>query len=445
MSSRGRHASTEATPLLQDPLDEEHQQKLRAPNPKSRGVVWGSLTLTFLIALFLVLGFNNEFGDVVRPWLGFLPKDPLLAAQIILRDAPVIDGHIDLPYLVRSQYANNVTAVDLASRMPGHVDIPRLRKGKLGGFFWSTYVACPEPDGVDRDFLDASWRVRDTLEQIDVSKLLIEKYPKTFRLALTSDDIKEAINSRKIASLLGVEGGHQLGNSIAVLRQYHALGVRYVTLTHTCHNAFADSCGYLPGIIPLHGGLSALGKSLIEEMNRLGVLVDLSHTSDATATQALRHSKAPVIWSHSSARAVHDVPRNIPDEVLRLIGTGEGQKDGVVMVNFAPFFVANPGEATVAAVADHVEHIAKIAGIAHVGLGSDFDGIEDVPIGLEDVSKYPALIAELYRRGWNKFALAGLTGANLLRVFEGAERVARLLQLAGTEPKFDVYNKRPDL
>lgn len=350
---------------------------------------------------------------------------------------------LDLPALIRYRYANNVSAVDLESLMPGHVDIPRLRLGKVGGFFWSVYVSCAKPEDEGKDFINATWRVRDTLEQIDVSRLLIAKYPDTFQFALGSEDIKSAITNGKIASLLGVEGAHQLGNSIAVLRQYHALGVRYVTLTHTCHNAFADSCGFLPGIIPLHGGLSALGRSLIDEMNRLGVLVDLSHTSDATAAEALNHSKAPVIWSHSSARAVHDVPRNVPDNILRLIGTGDGQKDAVVMINFAPIFVATPGNATVQAVADHVEHIANITGKKHVGLGSDYDGIGDTPVGLEDASKYPTLIAELYKRGWNKYALAGLTGANLLRVFEGAEQVAGELRAAGTPPVFDLYDKRP--
>jgi len=239
--------------------------------------------------------------------------------------------------------------------------------------------------------------------------------------------------------------GHQLGNSLSVLRQYHALGVRYVTLTHTCHNAFADSCGYEPGIEPLHGGLSPFGEALIAEMNRLGVLVDLSHTSDATASQAIALSKAPVIWSHSSSRAVHDHPRNVPDSVLELIGTGKGQKDAVVMVNFAPQFVASPGNASIQTVADHIVHIASVAGKQHVGLGSDFDGIGQVPVGLEDVSKYPSLIAELYKRGWNRYELAGLTGANLLRVFKGAEAAAKELRAKGTPPRFDLYEKRKDM
>jgi len=327
--------------------------------------------------------------------------------------------------------------------MPGHVDIPRLRKGRVGGFFWSVYADCPA--SADVDFIAPNWAVRDTLEQIDVARLLIDKYPNTFQLALGSAGIKSAIRDGKIASLLGVEGAHQLGNSLAVLRQYHALGVRYVTLTHSCHNAFADSCGYLPGTIPLHHGLSPLGRILIQELNRLGVLVDLSHTSDATAAQALKLSRAPVIWSHSSARAVHDVPRNVPDDVLALIGEGEGKTDAVVMVNFAAYYVATPNNATVQAVADHVEHIAKVAGKRHVGIGSDYDGIEATPVGLEDVSKYPALIAELYSRGWTGFELAGFTGGNLLRVFEGAEKVARDLTGRGLGPAYDFYDKRPDL
>jgi len=353
----------------------------------------------------------------------------------------------DLPILVREFYANNVSAVDLTSPMPAHVDIPRLREGKVGAFFWSVYVSCPADVGYDAgdDFLNATWRVRDTLEQIDVAQLLIEKYPDTFQVALTSQDIKNALTEGKIASLMGVEGAHQLGNSIAVLRQYYSLGVRYVTLTHMCHNAFADSCGFLKSPKPLHNGLSELGVALISEMNRIGMLVDLSHTSDATAKQALKQTKAPVIWSHSSARAVWDVPRNVPDDVLELIGTGENKTDAVVMVNFAPYFVAAAGNATVEAVADHVDHIAKVAGKNHVGLGSDFDGIGEVPRGLEDVSKYPQLFAELYKRGWSRHDLAGLSGGNLLRVMEGAEVAARKLQQEGAQPAYDIYKKRTDI
>ncbi|KAG7449584.1 uncharacterized protein BT62DRAFT_593859 [Guyanagaster necrorhizus] len=416
---------TESTSLLNS-----KQETPCEANPRTRGAVWSALTTLMVAALVVLFFFQDSLPDGIAPWLGALPKDPMLAALKILERAPVIDGHIDLPWLVRMEYANNISAVDLESTMPGHVDIPRLRQGKVGGFFWSVFVDCADPEAEGPEFLSATWKVRDTIEQIDSARMSIEKYPDTFQLALGSSEIKSAITKGKIASLIGVEGGHQLGNSIAALRQYHSLGVRYMTLTHVCHNAFADSCGFYPGKKPRHGGLSTLGYALIDEMNRLGVLVDLSHTSDATAAQALNYSKAPVIWSHSSSRAVHDHVRNIPDEVLKLVGTGEGQSDAVIMVNFAPNFVADPGQATLQAVANHVEHIASVTGKQHVGIGSDFDGIGSTPAGLEDVSTYPALVAELYRRGWNKYELAGFTGgqstADFRRRGEGVEPTERL-------------------
>ncbi|KAG6866671.1 hypothetical protein C0991_000781 [Blastosporella zonata] len=435
--------TTENSALLHPSHDEENATLKPTLSYKSSGIIRGTLTILFVGGLIALVGFRHILADKLSPLFG-LPTDPLEAAIAILDKAPVIDGHIDLPILTREKFANNASAIDLTTRMPAHVDIPRLRQGRVGGFFWSVYMPCPKPEEDSKDFLDATWSVRDTLEQIDIAKILIDKYPETFQFAAGTSDIRSAIKNGRIASLLGVEGAHQIGNSLAVLRQYHALGVRYMTLTHTCHNAFADSCGYLPGIIPLHNGLSPFGRTLIREMNRLGVLIDLSHTSDATATEVLKLSKAPVIWSHSSARAVHDVPRNVPDDVLRLVGTGQGQTDAVVMINFSPFFVADPGEANVGTVADHVEHVAKVAGKKHVGLGSDYDGIGDVPIGLEDVSKYPALIAELYRRGWNKYDLAALTGGNLLRVFEAAEKVSKQLQTK-QEPAYDLYEKRKDI
>lgn len=443
-------SSTETSPLLRngeahDSDDEVDPHVVRKSNDKpnytARAIVLYLLTLIFIAALVVLLGFKEHLPDQILPWIGELPREPTRAALAVLDVAPVIDGHIDLPILVRYLYANNVSAVDLNSRMPGHVDIPRLREGKVGGFFWSVYVSCPETKDAE-NFTEPSWRVRDTLEQIDVARSLIDKYPDTFQSASTSEDITTSITNGKIASLLGVEGGHQLGNSISVLRQYYFLGARYLTLTHTCHNAFADSSG---PTAPLHNGLSPLGRRLIDEMNRLGMLVDLSHTSDETAIQALNYSRAPVIWSHSSARAIHDVQRNLPDDILRLVGSGPGQKEAVVMVNFVPDFVAVPGNASVASVADHVEHIARITGKDHVGLGSDFDGMNGAPTGLEDVSKYPALIAELRKRGWNKFELAGLTGANILRVFQGAERVAKELQDNHTLPVYDLYDKRTDI
>ncbi|KAF8348181.1 membrane dipeptidase-domain-containing protein [Amanita rubescens] len=441
-------------PLIRPPVASNHQHDsddeensratpiLDKPTSRTRAFVGSALILLFAAALVLILCFEQSLPDTVRPWLGLLPKDPMTAALAILKVAPVI---VNLPILVREIYANNISAVDLESRMPGQVDIPRLRQGAVGGLFWYFLPTCEAwyPQGNDElDFTVPSWRVRDTLEQIDVARSLIYKYPDTFQFALTADTIEAAVVDGKIASILGVEGGHQLGNSISVLRQYYNLGVRYVTLTHTCHNAFADSSG--PSVT-LHNGLSSFGLRLIDEMNRLGILVDLSHTSDATAVQALNYSKAPVIWSHSSARAIHDVPRNVPDYILQLLGTGPGKKDGIVMVNFVPEYIAVPGNASVDAVVDHIEHIARITGKGHVGLGSDFDGILNVPVGLEDVSCYPALIAKLYERGWNKYELAGLTGANILRVLQTAEDVAKELQDAHTEPIYDLYDERTDL
>ncbi|KAG1777045.1 membrane dipeptidase-domain-containing protein [Suillus placidus] len=433
--------SSENEPLIPSAEDETVQRDSRTL--RNRALVWSVVAVVFIVVAVVALVDPSFVSDMGLS--GKLPQDPKLAAQRVLDTAPVIDGHIDLPMVARFGWRNNVTDVPLDGQMPMHVDIPRLREGKVGGFFWSVYVSCASPEDEGASFVKATWRVRDTLEQIDVAKGLILKYPNDFAYAVSASGIKLAIRDRKIASILGVEGAHQLGNSIAVLRQYYELGVRYVTLTHSCHNAFADSCGMLIPSVPRHYGLSPLGFRLVEEMNRLGMLVDLSHTSDMTATQALLHSKAPVIWSHSSARAIHDVARNVPDEVLSLVGFGEGQRDAVVMVNFNGPFVAADGEADVEAVADHVEHIAKVAGVKHVGIGSDYDGIQVTPKGLEDVSKYPALIAELYQRGWSRQELAGLTGGNFLRVFEGAEKVAKELQAAGTLPKYDIYDKREDL
>ncbi|CUA73839.1 membrane dipeptidase [Rhizoctonia solani] len=394
------------------------------------------ITLSNLVALLLI---SAVVAIVTRLEQG-LPSDPDRAALSILESAPVMDGHIDLPELVRTVYKNNISAFNLHERMPAHVDIPRIRKGHVGGFFWSVYVSCKD-DGPD--FLVPANRVRDTLEQIDVAKLLIQQYSDTFLFATSTVDIKEALRVGKVASLIGVEGGHQLGNSLGVLRQYQALGARYLTLTHSCNNAFADSAGISTPVPPTHGGLSKLGEELVLELNRLGMLVDLSHTSDETALQALQLSRAPVIWSHSSARAVHNHPRNVPDYILEMVGIGKGKKDGVVMVNFAPVFVANPGNASVAVVADHVEHIGRIAGRKHVGIGSDYDGISSTPPGLEDISTYPALFAELYRRGWTRSELVGLASGNLLRVFEGAEAIAR--QLSHLPPSMARYHNRTDL
>ncbi|KAG8986778.1 hypothetical protein FRB94_002432 [Tulasnella sp. JGI-2019a] len=400
---------------------------------KAKKILASAVVVTFITGLIVVM---TQWSRVANS------GDPLDIANRVLSRKGVIDGHIDLPWLVRALYRNNATTVDLQHRTLGHVDLPRLKAGKTAGFFWSAFTPCPDYDGDDKDFVDPNWSVRDTLEQIDIAKQLIEKYP-DFQLATTQVEFEEALDTGRIASLIGVEGAHQLGNSLGVLRMYHALGVRYMTLTHICHNAFADSGGYLKPFPPNHYGLSDFGRVLIKEMNRLGVIVDLSHTSDETARQAFELSEAPVIWSHSSARAVWNVARNVPDDILSMIAASK--KDAVVMVNFSPAFVAAKGNATIEAVADHVEHIAKVAGKKHVGIGSDFDGIESVPVGLEDVSKYPNLFAELYRRGWKTKDLEGLAGGNVLRVYKGAERVSKAIQARGVAPYADIYRARKDL
>ncbi|KZT38049.1 hypothetical protein SISSUDRAFT_1021994 [Sistotremastrum suecicum HHB10207 ss-3] len=424
-------SSQAANPNRGDPPTQKQLEE-HAKHERVRAGIGAAIVAIFILAVVLVSYFVSDG----------LPGDPLEAALVVLGRAPVIDGHIDLPILVRGIYSNNVSSFDLNYPMPGHVDIPRLREGRVGGFFWSAYVGCTD----DRpDFLKPTNQVRDTLEQIDLARQIIAHYPETFQLVTNVDELQAAIRDGKIASLIGIEGAHQLGNSLGVLRTYKELGVKYLTLTHTCHNAFADSCGYLEWMPPRHGGLSHLGETLIKELNRLGILVDLSHTSDSTARQAIQLSEAPVIWSHSSARAVWNVPRNVPDDVLKLIGEKKGQKDGLIMVNFAPQFVAAEGFANVQRVADHIDHIANVTGKRHVGIGSDFDGIASVPRGLEDVSKYPQLFAELRSRGWSRFDLAGLAGTNLFRVMQGAEDVAREKQRDNVIPAWDIYRKRRDI
>jgi membrane dipeptidase len=355
---------------------------------------------------------------------------------------PLIDGHNDLPWVLREQYAGDLAEADLTTRLPKtHTDIPRLVEGGVGGQFWSVWVP-PSLAG------DAA--VTAVLEQVDLVHRIIARYPGRFQLALTADDVDAAFRAGRIASLLGAEGGHSIGNSLGVLRALHALGVRYMTLTHNNNVGWADSATDVPDT----GGLSDFGRLVVAEMQRLGMLVDLSHVSAATMHAALDVAKAPVIFSHSSARAVCDNPRNVPDEVLtRLAANG-----GVCMVTFVAFFVSpecsewqqglrasavarghDPSDlgaafallpeyeqahpmpaATIAQVADHIDHVRAVAGLDHVGLGGDFDGTPVTPVGLHDVSRYPAIFAELQRRHWSEADLKSLAGANILRALRAA-------------------------
>ncbi len=380
-------------------------------------------------------------------------EDPALArARRVLRKHPLIDGHNDLPWQIREKTGvpGDVDGYDLRKPTPGDTDLERLRAGGVGGQFWSVYI----PAEAKGDF------ARAQLEQIDIARRVIARYPDRLTLAGTADEVQRAMKRGRIASLLGVEGGHAIENSLALLRVYHDLGVRYMTLTHTKTLDWADAAGDKD----THGGLTRFGEEVVREMNRLGMLVDLSHVTPATMEDALRVAEAPVIFSHSSARALCDHVRNVPDEVLRKLP----QNGGVVMITFVGAFVSDEfnkataplwaeykqrteGVAdaaerqriykelmqrapsikiTIGQVADHVEHVRRVAGVNHIGLGGDYDGNDTWPEGLEDVAGYPKLFAELVRRGWSDGDLAKLAQGNVLRVMRAAEATARRLQAA---------------
>jgi membrane dipeptidase len=375
-------------------------------------------------------------------------QDAALAhARVILKSTPLIDGHNDLPWEIRRnpQAPKDVEAYDLRKRTPGHTDLARLKEGLVGAQFWSVYIPGE---------IKAEGFAKVQLEQIDIARRVIERYPESLALALTAADIEAIFKSGRVASLLGMEGGHAIENSLGALRAFYALGARYMTLTHNVTLDWADTAAEAPK----HNGLTAFGKEVVREMNRLGMLIDLSHVSPKVMRDALTVSAAPVIFSHSSARALTDHARNVPDSILaRLPRNG-----GVVMVTFVPVFVsqevmdwdapirerlakaasdaerdrirkeyeaAHPmPKATLSQVADHIEHIRKVAGVDHVGIGSDFDGTSALPIGLEDVSKFPNLFAELIRRGWSDADLKKLAGENMLRALREAEATARRVQ-----------------
>jgi membrane dipeptidase len=398
-------------------------------------------------------------------------------ARDLLRRFPLIDGHNDLPWALRERAAGDASKVRLAppgevsggpGEVPGdpaevnlaapvaglHTDLPRLAAGGVGAQFWSVYVPAM-PAGTP---LAGDGAVTAVLEQIDLARLMISRYPDALELALTAADVERIFAAGRLASLLGAEGGHVIAGSLGVLRMLYTLGVRYLTLTHNANVGWADSATDEPAA----GGLTDFGRDVVREMQRIGMLVDLSHVSPDTMRDTLDVAAAPVIFSHSSARALCDSPRNVPDDVLaRLAGNG-----GVCMVTFVPSFVstecadwlaglkaeaarrgvdpkdlgqlfslkpewelAHPvPQATLAQVADHVEHVRMVAGVEHVGLGGDFDGTPDVTVGLQDVSAYPALFAELLARGWTEADCAALAGGNLLRALREAESFAARAQ-----------------
>ncbi|MGE4069146.1 MAG: dipeptidase [Vicinamibacterales bacterium] len=349
--------------------------------------------------------------------------DGLARARALVRQAPLIDGHNDYPWALREiDPGRDFASADITGPAPRLMtDIPRLRAGGVGGQFWSVYVPAE---------LQGRGAVTATLEQIDVVHRMARRWPDTFELARTAADVERAFAAGHIASMIGVEGGHSIDNSLATLRMLRAAGAGYMTLTHSANVPWADSATDTPA----HGGLTAFGEEVVREMNWLGMLVDLSHVSPDTMRDALRVTRAPVIFSHSAARALCDVPRNVPDDVLRLLPAN----GGVVMVTFVPGFISqavadhgdapDPPRATLSQVADHIDHIRDIAGIDHIGLGSDFDGITSVVEGLENVSTYPSLLAELLRRGYSDDDVTKIMGGNVLRAMRAAERVSAEMQ-----------------
>jgi membrane dipeptidase len=371
-------------------------------------------------------------------------------AEKVLRETPLIDGHNDLPWTIREHAGRDVEAYDLRKPTPRMTDLARLDKGMMGAQFWSVYIP-----GEIKD----SGYARVQLEQIDIARRMIAKYPERLEFATGTADIRRAFHEHKIASLMGMEGGHAIENSLGALRAYYDLGVRYMTLTHNVTLDWADAA--LDSA--KHGGLTPFGKEVVREMNRLGMLVDLAHVSPGVMSDALTTSEAPVIFSHSGARALVNHRRNVPDSILRRVPAN----GGVVMVPFVTSFVskavwehdsaqdaftvdlkhrypadsaarakelatwsaAHPTpKATLKDVADVIDHVRQVAGVDHVGIGSDFDGITDVVVGLEDVSKFPDLFAELARRGWTETDLRKLAGDNLLRAFAQAEAVSQRLR-----------------
>ena len=341
-------------------------------------------------------------------------QDDLLdRARALHAEVPLVDGHNDYPWALREHAAGrDLAQLDILVPQPEIMtDIPRLREGGVGGQFWSVYVPAS---------MRGQEAVRATLEQIDIVHRMTAAYPDTFELALTAADVERVFAAGRIASLIGMEGGHAIDDSLAALRMFHALGARYMTLTHSANLAWADSATDDPE----HDGLTTFGEEVVREMNRLGMLVDLSHTSPATMDDALRVSEAPVIFSHSSARGVLDHVRNVPDDVLRRLP----ENGGVVMVTFVPSYLTEAEQATVADIADHMDHVRRVAGPDHVGIGGDYDGIDAAPSGMDDVSTYPRLTAELLRRGWPDDDLRKALGLNVLRIMREAERVASRLQ-----------------
>ncbi|KAM0690288.1 hypothetical protein Q7P36_009055 [Cladosporium allicinum] len=422
---------------------------------RTRGLRQNASSLAGLVLIFIAAAYYGLYsygipGHAVRS-----------QAQTILDENPLIDGHNDLLILLRVAYHNkinhdNFTKAFEEGGLAGHLDVPRLKQGQQGGAFWSAFVPCPA-DGLDFSDRNYAGSVKTTLEQIDLFQRLSDRYPEYFTLSRSAKEAERAFANGNLISPLAIEGLHQIGNSLSTLRLYHSLGVRYATLTWNCHNKYADAAvvsvdGKSVASKPYHGGVSEAGRQLILEMNRLGMLVDLSHVSVDTMRDVLgggssssgdpkketwRGSISPPIFSHSSAKALCPHPRNVPDDILHLVKA----RNGLVMVNFSPDFIScvDVGDPsglpqyvdannTIAQVVRHITYIGDLIGYSHVGIGTDYDGIETTPRGLEDVSKFPELVEALLESGVNAGDVAKVVGRNLLRVWHEVDKVATELQ-----------------
>ncbi|XP_065569512.1 dipeptidase 1-like [Artemia franciscana] len=356
----------------------------------------------------------------------------------VLDTHPLIDGHNDFPYNLLRLRRNKLEGFDFydltsvepwASDESSFTDLKRLRAGKVGAQFWVVYLDC------SHQYADA---VQWAYEQIDVIKRLATKFSADLEFVTTTQGIEDAFQRGKIASLVGVEGGHLIGSSLGVLRTMYELGARYLTLTHNCNTPWADQSGKdRPGNEPEFNGLTLFGMDIVREMNRLGMLIDLSHVSSTTMHDALTVSRSPVIFSHSGARSVCDHPRNVPDDVLFRLA----QNKGIVMVVFYPGFSACASTATMEDVIAHIEYIRNLIGVDFIGIGGDYDGVSSAPVGLEDVSKYPSLFAELSFRGWTEEELVKLAGGNFLRVMREAEKVKLDMESEGVQPYEDMIDE----
>jgi membrane dipeptidase len=431
---------------MDEKIDDErtplHRQRPRGLRQNASSLA--GLILIFIAAVYYGSYFYGVPGHAVRS-----------EAQTILDNHPLIDGHNDLLITLRVAYHNKINHPNFTKPfeeggLTGHLDIPRLKQGQQGGAFWSAFVPCPA-DGFDFSDRNYAGSVKTTLEQIDLFQRLAERYPEYFTLSRSANEAEQAFANGNLISPLAIEGLHQIGNSLSTLRLYHSLGVRYATLTWNCHNKYADAAvvsvdGKSVASKPYHGGVSEAGRQLILEMNRLGMLVDLSHVSVDTMRDVLggsvdkkgwKGSISPPIFSHSSAKALCPHPRNVPDDILQLVKN----RNGLVMVNFSPDFIScvDVGDPsglpqyvdvnnTLAQVVRHITYIGDLIGYSHVGIGTDYDGIETTPRGLEDVSKFPALVEALLDAGVSKGDVAKVVGRNLLRVWHEVDKVAAELR-----------------